>query len=55
MAAGRIFQSGYEVNHDTMTECLNDDLFYAELSDNKHRQTVLTLALATPELQRGRV
>ena len=55
MAAGRIFQSGYEVNHDTLTECLRDDLFYAELSDNQHRQKVLTLALTTLELQRGRV
>jgi len=54
-AAGRIFQSGYEVNHDTLTECLRDDLFYAELSDNQHRQKVLTLALTTLELQRGRV
>ena len=52
MAAGRIFQSGYEVNHDTLTECLRDDLFYAGLSDNRHWQKVLRLA--TPELQRGR-
>lgn len=54
-AAGRIFRSGCEVNHDTLTECLRDDLFYAGLSDNRHRQQVFKLALTTPELQRGMV
>lgn len=41
-AAGRIFRSGCEVNHDTLTECLRDDLFYAGLRDNRHKQKALT-------------
>ena len=44
-AAGWLFQEGSEINHDTLTECLEDDLILAQLGGDEHLTEVLMLAL----------
>ncbi len=52
-AAGWLFQEGCEINHDTLTECLEDDLILAQLGGDEHQTEVLTLALFSLEQHRS--